>query len=69
MKIGDVEGNPFVSNLGDISKALESYRKALTLGTALIARKPKDLAAIREVARIHQKLGSVLPFNGKGPEA
>ncbi len=69
VKIGDVEGNPFVSNLGDIAKALESYRKALTLGTALLKRNPKDINAIREMARIHQKLASVLPFDGKGPEA
>jgi tetratricopeptide (TPR) repeat protein len=69
VKIGDVEGNPFVSNLGDITKALESYRKALSLGTAVLARKPKDLNALKEVARIHQKLGSVLPFDGKGKEA
>jgi tetratricopeptide (TPR) repeat protein len=69
VKIGDVEGNPFVSNLGDITKALESYRKALSLGSALLARKPKDLSALREMARVHQKLGSVLPFVGKGQEA
>lgn len=69
VKIGDVQGNPFVSNLGDITKALESYRKALVLGTALLARKPKDVAALREMARIRQKLGSVLPFMGKGQEA
>lgn len=69
IKIGDVEGNPFVSNLGDIAKAYENYRKALALGTELLKRNPKDLNAIREMARIHQKLGSVLPFVGKGPEA
>jgi eukaryotic-like serine/threonine-protein kinase len=69
IKIGDVEGNPIVSNLGDISKALENYRKALTLGTAMLKRKPNDVTALREVARIHQKIGTVLPFAGKGPEA
>jgi eukaryotic-like serine/threonine-protein kinase len=69
VKIGDVEGNPISSNLGDISKALENYRKALTLATAMLKRKPKGAAAMREVARIHQKLGTVLPFAGKGPEA
>jgi tetratricopeptide (TPR) repeat protein len=69
VKIGDVEGNPIGSNLGDISKALENYRKALTLATAMLKRKPKDVTAIREVARIHEKLGTVLPFAGKGPEA
>jgi serine/threonine protein kinase/tetratricopeptide (TPR) repeat protein len=69
VKIGDVEGNPFVSNLGDITKALENYRKALGLGNALVARKPKDVAALAELARIHVKLGSVLPFVGKGQEA
>jgi serine/threonine protein kinase len=69
VKIGDVEGNPIVSNLGDISKALENYRKALTLGTAMLKSKPNDVTALREVARIHQKIGTVLPFAGKGPEA
>ncbi|MGA3202002.1 MAG: protein kinase [Bryobacteraceae bacterium] len=68
VKIGDVEGNPFVSNLGDITKALESYRKALLLGNALLKRNPKDINALQETARIHQKLGIVLPFAGKGPE-
>lgn len=69
LKIGDVEGNPFVSNLGDIAKALENYRKALTLASALMQRKPKDIDAVRELGRVHEKLGSVLPFVGKGPEA
>jgi eukaryotic-like serine/threonine-protein kinase len=69
VKIGDVEGNPVGSNLGDVAKALENYRKALSLGTALLRRKPKDAAALREVARVHQKLGTVLPFAGKGEEA
>jgi non-specific serine/threonine protein kinase/serine/threonine-protein kinase len=69
VKIGDVEGNPFVSNLGDIAKALESYRKALALGTALLERNPKNVEALRELARIHQKLGSVLPFAGRASEA
>ena len=69
VKIGDVEGNPFVSNLGDIAKALESYRKALVLATAQLKSRPKDLDALHEVARVHEKLGSVLPFAGKGTEA
>ena len=69
VKIGDVEGNPFVSNLGDIAKALESYRKALVLATAQLNNNPKDIDALHEVGRVHEKLGSVLPFVGKGPEA
>lgn len=69
VKIGDVEGNPFVSNLGDITKALENYRKALALATALLQRRPKDIDALRELGRVHEKLGSTLPFVGKGPEA
>jgi len=69
VKIGDVEGNPFVSNLGDIAKALESYRKALVLANAQLQARPKDIEALHEVGRVHEKLGSVLPFAGKGPEA
>jgi len=69
VKIGDVEGNPFVSNLGDIAKALENYRKALALGTAVLKRNPKDVNALREMARIHEKLGTVLPFAGKATDA
>ena len=69
VKIGDVEGNPFVSNLGDVAKALESYRKALALATAQLKSNPKDIDALHEVARVHEKLGSVLPFAGKATEA
>ena len=67
-KIGDVEGNPFVSNLGDTTKAIESYRKAIALASAMLARNPKDVKAMDELAHAHEQLGTVLPFAGKGQE-
>lgn len=62
LKIGDVEGNPFNSNLGDTAKAVENYRKALTLADAEVARHPQDATAREVLAKVHLGLSAVLPF-------
>ena len=36
-KVGDVQGNPFSANLGDMAGALESYRKAIALLEPVVA--------------------------------
>jgi len=69
LKIGDVEGNQFDANLGDTSKALESYRKALPIAEAIVARNPKDMHARRVLAQAHMDLASALPFTGNSAEA
>ncbi len=69
LKIGDVEGNQFSPNLGDTSKALESYRKALPIAEAAAAANRKDMHARRVLAQAHLDLASALPFTGNTPEA
>jgi non-specific serine/threonine protein kinase/serine/threonine-protein kinase len=65
LKIGDVQGNPFGPNLGDTAKAIESYRKALAVAQASGSR---DVRSRQVLARIHENLASVLPFDGKAAE-
>ena len=44
-KIGDIQGNPFFANLGDMDGALASYNKSLAIREDLLAGKnyPLDL--------------------------
>ena len=39
-KIGNVQGNPYVANVGDAAGAMQSYQKALALTQALVEREP-----------------------------
>jgi serine/threonine protein kinase len=64
-KIGDIQGNPEQSNLGDFDGAAESYRKELELGNAM---KPGDKRSF-VVQRAHVELGRLAAFNGSRKEA
>ncbi len=64
-KIGDVQGNPYSSNLGDTDGALASYRKAETL----LTRIPDPAAGGTRTARvqlglIERALGDMAQFRG-----
>ncbi len=41
-KLGEIQGNPYLPNLGETGPALESYRKALTIRQALAAANPRN---------------------------
>ena len=69
LKIGDVEGNPYLANVGQTPAAVESYRKAQAIGQALVARNPRDPHALEVLARSDMALATVLGFSGKVPEA
>jgi serine/threonine protein kinase len=68
LKVGDVEGDPFSSNLGESEKAIAYYRKALSIAEPVLARAPKDRQARRIAAQIHYRLSGILPFHGKAAE-
>jgi non-specific serine/threonine protein kinase/serine/threonine-protein kinase len=68
VKIGDVEGNPYGANLGNRTKAMESYNKALAIAQAVLARNGKDQKARQVLAASHEGLATVLPFEGKAVE-
>ncbi len=67
-KIGDVQGNPGGSNLGQPLPAIENYRKALAISQSVLAGNPRDQKARQVVAQSHEGLGLLLAFQGKGAE-
>ncbi len=69
LKIGDVQGNQFRPSLGDTSKAVESYRKALPIAASIAEGNGKDAHAKRVLAQAHMDLASALPFTGDTAEA
>lgn len=68
LKVGDVQGNPYVANLGDGAGAVESYRRALEISQGLTRLNQKDLMANEYLARSYKSLGEVLPSLGKPTE-
>lgn len=69
IKIGDVQGNPFESNLGHSKEAVESYRKALAMAEQVTAKDPGSTEARKLLASSHRMLAGTLPFNGQLKEA
>jgi len=62
-KIGDVQGRPSASNIGDAAGAINSYRRAEKLLTPLEAR--GDNAAARQLASVSARLGAVRRAQGE----
>ncbi len=56
-RVGDVQGNPRLNNLGHTTEALASYRTALGLTQSLAARAPQNLKYRRSVAGLYFKIG------------
>ncbi len=64
-KIGDVQGNPYSSNLGDTDGALASYRKAETLLTRVPEAASGDNRTARvQLGLIERALGDMAQFRG-----
>ena len=59
-KVGDVQGNPTISNLGDLKGALASYRKGQDLLQALVKGQPRDGASRDALADNQARLGDIL---------
>jgi serine/threonine protein kinase/tetratricopeptide (TPR) repeat protein len=58
-KVGDVQGQFYAENLGLPQAALESYKKALAIRTALVRVEPRDVENQRQLAAIDGKLGNI----------
>lgn len=63
-KVGDVQGNPYGSNLGDIEGALDSYHKALRIREILVGKQPGDPDLRRDLAKTHESIGDILWTKG-----
>lgn len=58
-KVGDVQGNPYDSNLGDTAGAIESYRKSLAVREKLAGDDPSNTEDRRNLAFIYGRIGDV----------
>jgi serine/threonine protein kinase/tetratricopeptide (TPR) repeat protein len=58
-KVGDVQGNPFYSNLGDPAGALASYQKALAICDELVKKDVANVEDRRALAISHLRIGDV----------
>ena len=65
LKVGDVQGNPYIANLGDARGAEQSYNRALQISQTLTQGNPQDWAARDYLARSYRALGEVLPVLGQ----
>ena len=64
LRLGDVLGNPFMPNLGNTAKAVDSYDKGLALAEPVWRANPANLRAKRAVADLKQQRGSSSGFHG-----
>jgi serine/threonine protein kinase len=56
-KVGDVQGNWFVTNLGDVKGSIDSYQKAYAIRTTLLKANPEDPVTQRLMAVSLRNLG------------
>jgi serine/threonine protein kinase len=68
-RIGDVQGNGGMSNLGKVSAALESHRRAEEILGRLLAHSPKDDSLRLDYLRASRSLASAYGAAGDGAHA
>jgi len=59
MAIGDLQGGPLVSSLGEFDSALASYNRGAQIAGQLLSRDPADSSALELVSRAWLKIGDV----------
>lgn len=64
-KVGDIQGNPFLSNLGDMDGALASYNKSRSIRENLYAQYLSGAQSRRDLAKSYQNIGDVLWGKGE----
>jgi tetratricopeptide (TPR) repeat protein len=68
VRVGDLEGSPFVANLGNSATAVTSYQKALQAAREAHARMPGD-ESTQALIEASLRLGGIQSFLGKLQEA
>jgi non-specific serine/threonine protein kinase/serine/threonine-protein kinase len=58
-KIGDVQGNPYGANLGDVPGARDSYTKLVALRTAIHEGSGRDRPSALALGRAHSRVGDL----------
>jgi non-specific serine/threonine protein kinase/serine/threonine-protein kinase len=64
-KVGDVQGNPYQANLGDLAGALESYRHSLAALEAAQRSGGDDRDGRRGLAATHEAIGDIQAVTGE----
>jgi serine/threonine protein kinase len=59
-KVGDIQGNTYFSNLGDLNGAIDSYRKCLAIREELSRLQPQNTETRLELALAHEGYADVL---------
>ncbi|MBK7929741.1 MAG: serine/threonine protein kinase [Bryobacterales bacterium] len=65
IRLGNVQGNPNFSNLGDTAGALESYAKARKILETILAAHPRHRSALLEAGRLYVLIGAQLLHAGQ----
>ncbi len=68
-RIGEIQGNLGVANLGNVSTTLESYRKAEQILAPLLARSPSDDSLRLDYLRVAGGLAGAYNINGDHAQA
>jgi len=69
VKLADIQGNPFVPNLGDTNAAIASYRKSLAISESVAAADPTNRADQIRVAFAHEMIGEIVLIAEGNPQA
>jgi serine/threonine protein kinase len=69
LKIGDVQGRPYASNLGRTDDALVSYQKSLAILESLSSNYKKDNEISRELATVYERIGNIQLRKGDWKDA
>jgi len=69
VKLADIQGNPFVPNLGDTAAAVASYRKSLAISESVAAADPTNRADQIRVAFAHEMIGEIVLIAEGNPQA
>ncbi len=64
LKVGDVQGDPYASSLGDTQSATASYLRARGIAETILAAAPGDYEARKLVASSHEKVGAIVEVSG-----
>jgi eukaryotic-like serine/threonine-protein kinase len=69
LRLGDVQGRPYVANLGDTAGALENYKKGQALLEPELARRPNDADLRDELSQIYMNVSVILTRQKKADGA
>ena len=69
IRVGDIQGNPYMANLGNTAAALETYQKALSLLQKLVDIEPANIEYRRSLAHSLNKLGDLQQWAGHSDDA